>query len=282
MNKLFSTLLAGILSLFGIVTVNAATDHIDSKNNIKPVRIFRIFNPEDKLSDNKNADLCIMHARGNRMYQFLIMQESSVKQEMDYMSARFLVNKGNQLTFLDGKLYGDSLLVFQHADFNEQFDVKTVNQNGEGDHNPVLFSFRVADDSGEKHFLIESWANGFGGSTGEWIKITKDIPVAVKTTYKNAVAGEADIFSYEVNNTIKTKAKEGIAQELADNDISIIAGYGTVTIQGAGGKKVLVSGSQGNVISNEIAHSNQITIAVPSGVVLVSIDNQPAIKTFVK
>jgi len=284
MKKLFYALLAVLLcSPVSEVVAGNISGNVDAKKDLTSVKIYRINNPaEELLGKDKNTDLSVMFARGKRMHQYLILSTSSVKQEMDYLSAKFLVNRDGRLTFIDGRLYGDSLLVYRSAGKEEQVDIKTVNTSGEGEHSPALFSFRLADETGSGTFLIESWAKGFGGHEGEWIKVKDGSPVAVKTTYNNAIAGNADIFSYELNRSIATKDTNVMEQELGGNAVSISGDYGSLIIQGAGGKKVIVMNSNGTVIANETASSNAIKLPAPSGIVMVSIDGQPAMKTVVK
>ncbi len=282
MKKLFSILLAGAISLSGLnAFANPTIDDADINKDLNAVKIFRVNNPSEGLMyNNKNANLCIKYARGERMPQYLIMLDESIKKEGDCITASFLVNLKSRLAFIEGKLYNDSVLVIKTADKEEQLDIKTIDSNGEGDYSPALFSFRIIEGSEDQSFLIESWAKNIGSAEGEWVKISNGIPVAVNTTLKEAKTGKADIFN--LGQVPKTKGNEGVTQDIEGSNISLNAGYGSLNIQGATGKKVVVTNSLGQVIATETANSNNISINVPSGIAFVAIDGQPTMKALVK
>lgn len=283
MNRLVTALLTGVLCCSGLmVSANQPATNDDNKKEVKSVRIYKADNPNVTLVNNdKSENLSVLYTRGEKMFQYLIIADGSIKQELDYTSARFLVNINNSLTFVDGKLYGDSVLVYRQAGKEERIDIKTVNAMGEGTYNPALFSFRLTGD-GDEGFLIESWATRIGGSEGEWVKIKDGVPVVVKTTYSAALAGEADVFYSEMNRSVTTKSFDTTGQETAENPVSIVGDYGFVTVTGAQGKQIVVRNSAGQVIANRTAASGSVKINAPSGVALVSVDGQPVVKTLVK
>lgn len=65
-------------------------------------------------------------------------------------------------------------------------------------------------------------------------------------------------------------------------DVKVIAGNGIVEIQGAAGKKVIVSNILGKVVAETVLTSDNATITVPAGIVAVAIDGEAAVKTVVK
>lgn len=283
MNKKLFTLLVSILSCYTVSGLaHTAANETETNQPIHAVKIYQVYNPTAELSDtNQNSSLSIRFARGDKMPQYLIMLNESIKQEENYLSARFLMNLKTRLAFVDGKLYDDGSLVIQNGADTESLDVKTVTENGEGEYSPALFSFRLIDDSEEQNFLIESWAKSVGSQEGEWVKMANGIPVAVSTTLQEAIAGKADIFN--LGKAIQTKAGKETDPLVAElKKVSVTADYGTITIQGAEGKKVTITNTLGTVLTNETVHSNHLTLHMPTGVVLVSVDNQPAIKTLVK
>jgi hypothetical protein len=254
------------------------------KKEINTVKIFKINNPSEGLADNiENANLSIRFTRGNKMPQYLIMVDESIREEGDCLTARFLVNLKSRLAFVNGTLYNDSLLVIKNAGKEESIDIQTVNEGGEGSYSQALFSFRLIDDGDEQNFLIESWAKSIGGMYGEWIKIEGGIPVAVQTTIKDAKAGKADIFNLVQEPATKTKGNTD-ATKVSDTsaNISVTTGYGSLNIRGATGKKVVVANSSGQIISSEIAGTDNTSLSIPAGIVLVSVDGQPAVKALVK
>ena len=64
--------------------------------------------------------------------------------------------------------------------------------------------------------------------------------------------------------------------------MKVLAGNGNVTIAGATGKKVVVSNILGQVVANTILSSDNETISVPQGVVVVAIEGEAAVKAIIK
>ena len=63
--------------------------------------------------------------------------------------------------------------------------------------------------------------------------------------------------------------------------VQVIGGQGVVTVQGAAGKVITVANILGQTIANQVAASDNVTIAAPAGVVVVAVDGE-ATKVVVK
>ena len=63
--------------------------------------------------------------------------------------------------------------------------------------------------------------------------------------------------------------------------VKVIGGNGIVEIQGAAGKKVVISNILGKVVAETILASDNATIAVPAGIVLVTVGDE-TVKVVVK
>ena len=63
--------------------------------------------------------------------------------------------------------------------------------------------------------------------------------------------------------------------------VQVIAGKGTVTVQGAAGKVITVANILGQTIANQVAASDNVTIAAPAGIVVVAVEGE-ATKVVVK
>ena len=70
--------------------------------------------------------------------------------------------------------------------------------------------------------------------------------------------------------------------EIATEGVSVIAGNGTVTVQGAAGKSVVITNILGKVIAETVLTSDNATISVPAGIVAVAVDGEEAVKVVVK
>ena len=64
--------------------------------------------------------------------------------------------------------------------------------------------------------------------------------------------------------------------------VSIVAGNGTVTVQGAAGKSIVITNILGKVVAETVLTSDNATIAVPAGIVAVAVDGEEAVKAIVK
>ena len=75
-------------------------------------------------------------------------------------------------------------------------------------------------------------------------------------------------------------ANESIAD--AAEGVKVIAGNGSVEIQGAAGKNVVITNVLGKVVASTVLTSDDATIAAPAGIVVVSVEGEEAVKAVVK
>jgi len=216
-----------------------------------------------------------------------------------YITGRFLVNLIDSVAkYKDSDVKNDFLwekqytrLAFVDGILNmEETQLSILNDKSNWDltknqHAPVLFQFRLLED-GSNDFLIESesWNadndNAFAGgiapayNRGGWVKIQNGVPVIVNRSEENY--NSAEIFNLEVTDELPT-SNAGIEA----GEVKVVAGQGYVTIKGAAGEQVIVANILGQVIANKVLTYDEETIAVPAGVVVVSV-NGAATKALVK
>ncbi|WP_455624629.1 DUF6383 domain-containing protein [Parabacteroides sp.] len=70
--------------------------------------------------------------------------------------------------------------------------------------------------------------------------------------------------------------------EVSIEGVSVVSGNGTVTIQGAAGKSVVITNILGKVVAETVLASDNATIAVSAGIVAVAVEGEEAVKTVVK
>ena len=175
----------------------------------------------------------------------------------------------------------------------ELFNEDNVKMNATAEkatHNDWTFSLRLMNDDIE-NFFIESNLDGvssIGSMTGAWIKIDNNCPVlnyisgnhqtitAEDLTPDNVTDGQ--LFSLTASNTDDPTAND----EISTSEVTVIAGNGQITINGAAGKKVVVSNILGQVVANTVLTSDNATIAAPQGVVVVAVEGEEAVKAIVK
>ena len=70
--------------------------------------------------------------------------------------------------------------------------------------------------------------------------------------------------------------------EISASEVKVFAGNGQITINGAAGKKVVVSNILGQVVANTVLTSDNATIAAPQGIVVIAVEGEEAVKAIVK
>ena len=149
---------------------------------------------------------------------------------------------------------------------------------GDNKHKNVAFSFRLIQD-GSNNFLIESEGDKIVPSEGKggWIKIQNGVPVIAHYASYNEAAQDAEIFNVEATDEAPT-ANEGVEV----SEVSVVAANGAVIVKGAAGKNVAISNILGQTIANTVVASDNATISVPAGIVVVAVEGEEAVKVVVK
>ena len=126
----------------------------------------------------------------------------------------------------------------------------------------MTFALEIADQSTQSFYLATSG--------DKYVRILNGVPVL--TGKKD----DAAIFNIEATEENAT-ANEAI--EAAG--VQVIGGKGAVTVQGAAGKVITVANILGQTIANQVAASDNVTIAAPAGVIVVAVEGE-ATKVVVK
>ena len=177
-----------------------------------------------------------------------------------------------KLAFVPAVHIGDSLII---ASTNDTIDVAS---NAFDEVKPCDFAFHYTDAS-RTAFTIETAYAQWNPSEEEieynrgFLKYHNGVPVV------SAQASDAEVFELEVLEGIVPTDNEEIAVE---EGVSVIAGNGYVEIQGAAGKNVVVTNILGKVIANTVLTSDNQTINVPAGIVVVAVEGEEAAKAVVK
>ena len=182
------------------------------------------------------------------------------------------VNSENyyKLGFVKGAHMADTLII--------NSDSSKIMLNNE-DYNVAKFAFRYVDNDA-KSFVIETAdykelgdvKEGEMKETYGYLKWMNDVVVVVNDIK------DADVFNMTENFEGNPTANEGINA----SSVSVIAGNGVVTINGAQGKKVTISNVLGQTIANTVISSDNATISAPAGVVVVAVEGEAAVKAIVK
>ena len=177
-------------------------------------------------------------------------------------------------------------------------------------HKNVTWSFRyinpdkagaVTEEGAENAFLFES--NVYGEKDQNYRTVNGDADRAIAPTYAAAwlKMHNGCLVLTDINSQFSSAKTNGdgalifnVAQKdeedmVTSNDninnvegVSVVAGNGTVTIQGAAGKSVVISNIFGKVVAETVLTSDNATITVPAGIVAVAVDGEEAVKVVVK
>ncbi len=196
--------------------------------------------------------------------------------------------KYTRLAFVPAKHIGDTLVIYRNGKpsvapedsifLGNNAHNKVTDERPNGIKNPV-FALRLINDEPQCDFLIESAGNHKipTDNTGKWIAIKNGVPVVASyNTYKDAIL-DAEHFNIEKTTEIPTEN-----ETVSTSSVSVIAGNGTVTINGAAGKAVYISNVLGQPIADVVLSSDNATIVAPAGIVIVAVEGEAAVKAIVK
>ena len=178
----------------------------------------------------------------------------------------------------------------------------------DGKHNNVAFSFRETGDEDES-FLIESndiknTNSKIGGFGGAWIKLNNNVPVLTQYSndngnhntgdstdawkqygdyYSKTTMGET--INQAARFTFRALEKDAIAtgnEEISATDVTVAGVAGAVVVKGAAGKSVVITNILGQTLATAVLASDNASISVPAGIVVVAVEGEEAAKVVVK
>ena len=130
------------------------------------------------------------------------------------------------------------------------------------------FKFQIVLADGEEDLYVIRQLGASAEGTAQYLSSIND-----KLTWK----GKDEAMKFVIADTVSPTANEAIAAE----GVQVIDGQGVVTVQGAAGKVITVANILGQTIANQVAASDNVTIAAPAGVVVVAVEGE-ATKVVVK
>ena len=157
--------------------------------------------------------------------------------------------------------------------------------------NPAAVAFEVAaeySDEAYKILSVQEYLNPAydeeaAEEQGEEYDVEKYLPRnAYLAHLNNVVYWTTDPEQAEVFKVMTTSTPTSNDKIAAESAISVIANDGTVTIQGAAGKSVVISNILGKVVAETVLSSDNATIAVPAGIADVAVEGEAAVKVVVK
>ncbi|WP_297908047.1 DUF6383 domain-containing protein [uncultured Parabacteroides sp.] len=180
--------------------------------------------------------------------------------------------------FVKAKVYGTDSLTIVRSQATAVDTLKNMSVN------PAAMAFRTtAATDGTTNLIVENTVNVFNGQDEDkkqlyapqsyFLKVINNVLVW------SSVPTDAHLFSVaatELCPTSNDNVEEGVSA------ISVVANDGSVTIQGAAGKSVVISNILGKVVAETVLTSDNATITVPAGIVAVAVEGEAAVKVVVK
>ena len=160
----------------------------------------------------------------------------------------------------------------------------------EGEANEFLFESNIYNENGltstgkaTKGF-DKAVAGSIAPQYAAWLKMQNGCLVLTRGDSEFNAAKTGSDGALIFNAYQKTDAENMVTSndEVAVEGVSVIAGNGTVTVQGAAGKSIVITNILGKVIAETVLTSDNATIAVPAGIVAVAVDGEEAVKAIVK
>ncbi|WFE86951.1 DUF6383 domain-containing protein [Parabacteroides chongii] len=177
-------------------------------------------------------------------------------------------NQSYKLAFVKGFHTNDTLFI-ERANNVVGDSIWVGKDNGEA---IGKYAFRYIDREAGSFIIETQTRDAAGDLTIGFIKWLNGTPAVI------TARDQAEVFNMNVEET-----KNPVANETIDaTSVSVIAGNGDVTIKGAVGKKVTIANVLGQTIANTVLSSDDATISVPAGVVVVAVDGEAAVKAIVK
>ena len=120
-------------------------------------------------------------------------------------------------------------------------------------------------DPNNYNYAVDEWNNPIMETVAEndrYFAVNNDVMY---------LTNRAGAYKFTVEAVEAPTSNEGIEAESA---VKVIAGNGTVTVQGAAGQTVTIATVLGKAVANEVVASDNATIAAPAGVVFVTVNGE--------
>ena len=168
---------------------------------------------------------------------------------------------------------------------------KAASVTEEGEANAFMFESNVYSDSPETSVNgnvplgnVHGLENAIAPKYAAWLKMQNGCLVLTRgdSDFNSSKTGGDAALVFNVDPEASKGDMVTSNDEVAVEGVSVVAGNGTVTVQGAAGKSVVITNILGKVVAETVLTSDNATIAVPAGIVAVAVEGEEAVKTIVK
>ena len=255
------------------------TAYVDRKDNTKPLYMIALGVEKvaategtactesgkhfDANGKETTADKCVHATPGTEGYKtgrYLVSLKDSVP--TGFAKHPAIYDNCVRLAFVDATHIADTLII-SDSKFTGTKNAVNDSIKINATPNKATFALKIVDQATQS-FVMET----VGGNT--YVRILNGVPVLTGDIK------EAAVFNIEATD------EEATANEAIEaTGVQVIGGKGAVTVQGAAGKVITVANILGQTIANQVAASDNVTIAAPAGIVVVAVEGE-ATKVVVK
>ena len=166
----------------------------------------------------------------------------------------------------------DTLTLTVKGEADKKVAMKADNKNTWGGLNRFKFQIIETEDGDNYYYIRQTKAD----ETGKKTMYLSNIGDKLTWTAEDASSIERLVLS--VDEEAAPTANESVSA----TEVKVVAYDGAINIKNAAGKNVVVSTILGQIVANEVLTSDNATISVPAGIVIVSVDGEEAVKVNVK
>jgi hypothetical protein len=224
-------------------------------------------------------------AKGKTITDYTYLKDGTRRYNLDALKALNLTEREPLNAYVYGAFYDFGKWANNHNDvtFSLRFTVpqaKNANIATGEDYGNVTNDL--------KKFYIESETTDrtpYGNRKiapvrGGWFKVNNQVVAVSHGSYESDI-NQGDVFNVEQRAPGDDRGPN-TNEDVSVAGIKVIAGTGEVSILNAGGKNVTVSNILGQTLAGTVLSSDNATIKVAKGIVIVQIDGEKAVKAVIK
>ena len=217
--------------------------------------------------------------------KYASMTKEQLKNEgIESMIATYKKEYPSFINYLNGDNHKNVTWSFRYV--NPEAAAVAYEDGKEGENNAFLIESNVYA-AGEKYQTVKGNKDEAIApeKAAAWLKMHNGCLVLTDASSRFDAAKTGGDGALVFNAYSKTEDDDMVTSNDNINNVegvSVVAGNGTVTVQGAAGKSVVITNILGKVVAETVLTSDNATIAVPAGIVAVAVEGEEAVKTIVK
>ena len=219
----------------------------------------------DKDGKPTTADKCV-HAtaatKGYKSGRYLVFVDDSIPAGVTKHPA--LYDGAKRFAFVPAKHYlGEDSLVIDNSKWTGNTNVLEAGKSKTyASKDTIKLSDNLTKATFALKFKDQESKSFYLETKGGYVRILNGVPVL------------GDEANAAVFNIAATEEEATANEAIEATGVQVIGGKGAVTVQGAAGKVITVANILGQTIANQVAASDNVTIAAPAGIVVVAVEGE--------